>query len=155
KNGFQAGNDVDLDPLFAARQANAAAGIGGDSAEPFLTYTLIGKANNSRPYYPGDKNNWAPRVGFVYAPSFSGGFMRKIFGDRQTSIRGGAAIVYERVGGALTFIQDQVSYLFDNTANTSFEDLATDPRFTGITNLPVNNTAPVITNPNTPFVDGG
>ena len=161
KNGFQAGNDVDLNPLFAVRQANAAAGIAGDSAEPFLTYTLIGKGNNARPYYKGDWNNWAPRVGFAYAPSFSGGFMKKLFGDRQTSIRGGAAIVYDRVGGALTFIQDQVSYLFDNTANTSFGgidpgiSLLTDPRFAGLTNLPVSNTAPVISNPNTPFVDGG
>ncbi|MEO8649551.1 MAG: TonB-dependent receptor, partial [Acidobacteriota bacterium] len=161
KNGFQAGNDVDLDQLFATRVANGAAGIGGDAAEPFLTYSLIGKGNDARPYYKGDKNNLAPRVGFAYSPSFSDGFMKSVFGDRKTSIRGGAAIVYERVGGALTFIQDQLSYLFDNSANTSFggidarSSLIDDPRFTGLTSLPVNNVAPVITNPNTPFVDGG
>lgn len=155
KNGFQAGNDVDLDQLFAIRVANGAAGIGGDAAEPFLTYSLIGKGNNGRPYYKGDKNNFAPRVGFAYAPSFTSGFLKNVFGDRKTSLRGGAAIVYERVGGALTFVQDQLSYLFDNTANTSFDDLATDPRFSGLTSLPVSNTAPTISNPNTPFVDGG
>ena len=161
KNGFQAGNDVDLNQLFAKRVANAAAGIGGDSAEPFLTYSLIGRGNNGRPYYPGDKNNFAPRIGFNYAPSFSNGLLKNVFGDRKTSFRGGAAIVYDRVGGALTFIQDQLSYLFDNSANSSFgtldatTSLLTDPRFTGLVALPVNNTAPTISNPNTPFVDNG
>jgi len=160
-NGFQAGNDVDIAQLFPLRVRNGAAGIGGDSAEPFLTYSLIGKANNARPYYKGDKNNFAPRVGFAYSPAFSNGFMKSVFGDRKTSIRGGAAIVYERTAGALTFIQDQLSYLFDNSTGTvlgtgdAFTDLQNDPRFTGINSLPISNTAPVITNPNTPFVDGG
>ena len=161
KNGFQAGNDVDLDELFAVRQANAAAGIGGDTAEPFLSYTLIGKGNDARPVYEGDKNNFAPRVGFAYSPSFTEGVMGKVFGDRKTSIRGGWALVYERVGGALTFIQDQLSYLFDNQANTAFGELdpalslAVDPRFLGITTLPFENTPPTVSNPNTPFVADG
>jgi len=160
-NGFQAGNDVDLQQLFDVRRANGLAGIAGDSAEPFLSYTLIGKANDSRPYYAPDKNNWAPRVGFAYAPSFEKGLLGKIFGDRKTSIRGGGAIVYERVGGALTFIADQVSYLFDNAASTSFGAadarvaLLTDPRFTSFSSLPITNTAPVISNPITPFVVNG
>jgi len=161
KNGFQAAGNVDINTLFPLRLQNAAAGIAGDTAEPFMTYSLVGRGNNARPYYKGDKNNFAPRVGFAYAPSFSDGFMKSVFGDRKTSIRGGAAIVYERTAGALTFIQDQLSYLFDNSANTPFgigdagNDLANDPRFTGITSLPFNNTAPIITNPNTPFVDNG
>jgi len=161
RNGFQSGNDVDINELLEARLANAASGTATDTSEPFLTYTLIGKANNARPYYKGDKNNFSPRIGFAYAPSFSDGFMKSVFGDRKTSIRGGFSLVYERVGGGLTFIQDQVSYLFDNSANSTFggvnaqTDLMTDPRFTGITSLPVSNTAPVVTNPLTPFVDGG
>ncbi|HUR99376.1 MAG TPA: TonB-dependent receptor [Pyrinomonadaceae bacterium] len=160
-NGFQTGNDVDFNELFQQRVANAAAGIASDTSEPFLTYTLIGRANNGRPYYKGDKNNFAPRIGFAYSPSFSNGFMKTVFGDRKTSIRGGASIVYERVGGGLTFIQDQGSYLFDNSANSpfgtgdAFADLQNDPRFTGIGSLPVSNTAPIITNPLTPFVDNG
>jgi hypothetical protein len=160
-NGFQAGNDVDINTLFPLRLSNAAAGIAGDSAEPFLTYSLIGKANNARPYYKGDKNNFAPRIGFAWSPSSSNGFLKSVFGDRKTSIRGGAAVVYERTAGALTFIQDQLSYLFDNSNSTvlgtgdPFTDLANDPRFTGITSLPIQNSAPVITNPNTPFVENG
>jgi hypothetical protein len=161
KNGFQSGNDVDFTQLFATRVANATAGIGGDNAEPLLTYSLIGKGNNARPYYKGDKNNFGPRVGFAWAPSFSNGLMKSVFGDRKTSIRGGASIVYERVGGGLTFVQDQLSYLFDNQATTSFggldarQSLLTDPRFTSISSLPVSNTAPTISIPFTPFVEDG
>ncbi len=161
-NGFQAANDVDLDQLFAKRVANAAAGISGDSAEPFLSYDLIGKANNGRPYYETDKNNFAPRFGFAYNPSFNSGFLGKIFGDRKTVIRGGASKVYDRVSGSVTFIADQVSYIFDNSATTSLggrltasADLLNDPRFTGLTTLPLQNVAPIITRPNTPFVDNG
>ena len=36
-----------------------------------------------------DNNNWAPRVGFAWSPSPSGGLARTIFGDTTSSIRGG------------------------------------------------------------------
>src|SRR5688572_799728 len=155
-NGFQAAHDIDWQEIFDLRVANAAAGIGGDDAEPFITYDLIGKANDSRPYYDPDKNNFAPRIGFAWTPSFSDGFGRRIFGDRKTVIRGGASLQYERVGGALTFIQDQVTYLFDNSATTRTPgNLATDVRFGNITTSPITNAPPVITRPFAPFVEDG
>lgn len=160
-NGFQAAQNVDIDELFAKRVANGQAGIGGDSAEPFLVYDLIGKANGGRPLYRPDKNNFSPRIGFAYAPSFDSGIGKFLFGDRKTSIRGGGSILYERTSGALTFIQDQVTYLFDNSASTLFgaptatDALLNDPRFTSINSVPVQNVPPVITRPFTPFVAGG
>jgi hypothetical protein len=161
-NGFQTTHDTDWEELFATRLANGPAGIGGDDAEPFLTYDLAGKANSRPGYYPGDKNNFAPRIGFAWSPSFSNGIGKALFGDRKTSIRGGYSKQFERVGGALTFIQDQVSYLFDNSVTTAFGglgasnvDLALDPRFVAINQLPIANVPPVITRPLTPFVEGG
>jgi hypothetical protein len=155
-NGFQAANNLDWEEIFALRQANAAAGIGGDAAEPFITYDLIGKANGGRPFYEPDWNNFAPRIGFAWTPTFADGFGRRIFGDRKTVIRGGASLQYERVGGALTFIQDQNTYLFDNSATTDTPgDLATDVRFGSINTTPIVNTPPVITRPFTPFVTNG
>lgn len=45
-----------------------------------------------------DKNNWAPRVGFAYAPDFKGGILRTIFGERGTSsIRGNFTVSYSDV----------------------------------------------------------
>ena len=161
KNGFQAGQDVGLNPLFDARAHNNATGTSGETVEPLLAYDLIGKANNARDLYGMDWNNFAPRVGFAYSPTFKSGFLRKLFGDGLTSIRGGGSVVYDRPGGGITFIQDQVSYLFDNSATTQFpassptSALLNNPRFTGITTLPVQNVAPTITRPNTPFVDDG
>ena len=42
-----------------------------------------------------DSNNWAPIIGFAYSPSFEGGFLGKIFGNRLTSIRGGFRKAYD------------------------------------------------------------
>ena len=159
-NGFQACNDVDFRNLFDIRLRNAALGLSGDAAEPILRYDLCGQGNNLRDYYEPDLNNFAPRLSFAWNPSFKDGLFGSLFGDRKTVIRGGGSVVYDRVGGAVTFIQDQVSYLFDNSATLTFSGanaaaaLFNNPRFTGITTLPVANVAPVITRPFTPFVGG-
>ena len=161
KDGFQAAQDVDMRNLFNTRLRNAPAGISGTSAEPLLRYDLVGKGNNARSLYETDLNNFAPRFGFAYSPSFKSGFLGKLFGDGRTSIRGGGSVIYDRPGGAITFIQDQVSYLFDNSATTQFaassptSALLNNPRFASISTLPVNNVAPIITHPSTPFVDAG
>lgn len=158
-NGFQAVSDVSLRNLFAIRQANGAAGVGGFTAEPLLRYDLGGKANHGPDYFQPDLNNWGPRFSLAYNPSFTNGWMSNIFGDRKTVLRLGGAVLYDRVGGAISFIQDQVSYLFDNSATTNFGGanpvtaLANDPRFAALGTLPVNNVAPTITRPFTPFVD--
>lgn len=158
-NGLQAANDVDFAELFKIRLANGAAGISSNTSEPFLSYNLIGEGNNARPLYKTDKNNFAPRAGFSYNPSFENGILKSIFGDRKTVIRGGASILYDRVAGAVTFIQDQVNYIFDNSASQTFGGLdpraalLNDPRFTSITSLPVQNTPPVATVPFTPFIN--
>ncbi|HEY6802199.1 MAG TPA: TonB-dependent receptor [Pyrinomonadaceae bacterium] len=161
KDGFQAGQDIDFKNLLNTRIRNAALGISGIDAEPLLRYDLIGKGNGARSLYETDLNNFAPRFGFAYSPSFKSGFLNKVFGDGLTSIRGGGSVIYDRPGGGITFIQDQVSYLFDNSATTQFaaasptSALLNNPRFTGINTLPVANVAPTITRPFTPFVDAG
>jgi hypothetical protein len=160
-NGFQAANDVDFETLLNRRIQNAANGVSGASAEPFLSYSLNGKANDRPPLYDSDKNNFAPRVGFAYNPSFEGGVLGALFGQRKSSLRGGFSVVYDRVAGAVTFIQDQLSYVFDNSASRTFgsanviPSLLNDPRFVSLTNLGVSNTAPTIANPFVPFVSGG
>lgn len=165
-NGFQACNDVDFRQLFDIRQRNAASGlIGFDAslaAEPLLRYDLCGKANSARAYYEPDLNNFAPRLAFAWNPEYRGGFLGKLLGDRKTVIRGGGSVVYDRTAGTLTFIQDQLSYLFDNSRTTNFglsgdptTALLNDPRFTGITTLPIQNVPPSVTRPVTPFVEGG
>jgi hypothetical protein len=158
-DGFQAGPDTDPRALFDIRVRNAALGISGVDAEPLLRYDLIGQGNNARGLYETDTNNFAPRFGFAYTPNFKSGWLGSLFGDNKTVIRGGGSVVFDRPGGGITFIQDQVSYLFDNSATTQFaapspgSALLNNPRFTGILTLPVANAAPVITRPFVPFAD--
>lgn len=161
RNGFQADNTLDWEAFFAKRVANAAAGIATDSSEEFLVYDLAGKENGKPDFYETTWGNFAPRIGFAYNPSFKGGLLGGLFGDRKTVLHGNFSKVYDRVGGAITFIQNQVDYLFANTGSIVFGDvsandaLLNDPRFTSLPSLPVSVQAPVITRPFTPFVTNG
>jgi hypothetical protein len=72
-------------------------------------------------------------------------------------------MAFDRVGGAITFIQNQVDYLFNNSASRSFgtldptSSLASDPRFSGLNTLPPAAVIPppTITVPFVPFVENG
>jgi hypothetical protein len=163
-NGAMATDTTDWTALLKLRQANAAAGIAGDSAEPFLVYQLAGKPNNGPDLYAPDKNNWAPRVGFAYSPSAKGGVLGTLFGERKSALRGSYGITYDRVTGSILFIQNQLDYLFQNSGATSFgttnprTSLQVDPRFTTVNTIPAAavTTAPAATRPSvTPFVSAG
>jgi len=154
-NGLQSVSDIGFQTYLNDRVTAAAQGIEGDTAIPFLTYDLGGKANKGgRDIYNADPTNFAPRIAFAYNPSFRSGLFGSLFGDRKTVIRGSGAIVHDRVNAnTINFIQDQLSYLFNTTSNTLFNNLATDPRFTALGALPVTNTPQPVTHPLAPFVD--
>ena len=42
-----------------------------------------------------DRNNWAPRLGVAYSPSFANGLLGKVFGDGVTVFRGGYGMAYD------------------------------------------------------------
>jgi outer membrane receptor protein involved in Fe transport len=46
-----------------------------------------------------DFNNWAPRVGIAYSPSFEDGWRRTLLGDRATVIRAGIGMFYGAIIG--------------------------------------------------------
>lgn len=158
-NGLQGSQSISFQEMLDVRVRNAANGLAGNTAEPFLTFDLSGNANNRPNLYESDKNNFAPRIGFAYNPSFETGVLGAFFGQRKTSIRGSASIVYDRVGGAVTFIQDQSNYIFDSNNAVNFGNLdprlalLNDPRFTSLNSLPVTVAPPSVARPNTPFVN--
>jgi Carboxypeptidase regulatory-like domain/TonB dependent receptor len=160
-NGFQSGNNADLQSLLATRMQNAAAGISGNSAEPFITYFPIGKGNNAPGAYAPDRNNFAPRLNIAWNPSSQNGLLGKLLGDRKTVIRAGGSVVYDRVSGGLTNFQDQFNFLYSNAVPTVFglgdpvASLQLDPRFSGTGTLPPQTPAQPITNPITPNVMAG
>ena len=161
--GLQSVPTVDFTKIFPARVQAGAAGVSGSDAVPIVQYVLGGKGNSSAPsIYNPDFRDFSPRFALAYSPAFREGLLGNLLGDRKTSIRLGGTIVYDRVNAnTINFIQDQVSYLFNNSVNTPFgggdpgSTLATDPRFQALGTLPVTNVAPPIKTPFTPFVDSG
>ena len=159
--GLESVPTVDFPAFFNARVQNGLAGISGAGAVPTVQYVLGGAANKGGPsIYNPDYRNFSPRLALAYNPGFRNGLLHSVFGDRKTTIRLGGTIDYDRVNAnTINFIQDQVSYLFNNSVNTLFgggnpsQTLATDPRFTAIGTLPVTNTAPPINTPFSPFID--
>ena len=156
-NGLESVSNIDFRTYLNDRLAAAAQGSEGDTAIPFLTYDLGGKANpGGRSIYEGDKTNFSPRISFAYNPEFRSGFLKDVFGERKTVIRAGGTILYDRVNAnTINFIQDQLSYLFNTSSATVFNDFQTDPRFTALGTLPVTNTPQPVSHPLAPFVANG
>jgi Carboxypeptidase regulatory-like domain len=159
-NGFETVPNIGPAALFSARVLAGEQGNSSNNAVPFLSYGLGGKANGTPGYFQPTLDNFGPRLGIAWSPSFTNGFLHTMFGDRKTSVRLGGARVFDRVASTVTFIADQVGFLFDNNAATLFGNsadpsgsLKNDPRFTSLSAPPIAITPPIQTNPTTPFVD--
>jgi hypothetical protein len=144
-NGFEAVPNLTPFDIFGPRLQQAAQGISGPNAIPFITYGLGGSANNGPGYYHPDHKNFAPRLALAYSPSSSGGFLGKLFGNRQTSIRAGFGIDYDNNLIGQGFELDETSFLFSNTVPVNNGNLATDPRFTCTAPCPASSVSPGLT----------
>jgi hypothetical protein len=101
-----------------------------------LSFRLGGKANNAPGFYPWDWNNWSPRISAAWTPQGLGW----LSGNGDLVIRGGYALVYDRVGNALaTTFDEQGSFGMSTNLDATFGgcDTGWDPtspdcaRFTG------------------------
>jgi hypothetical protein len=128
-NGYEAIQNQTPQSIFSARLANSDAGISGFDAAPLVTYRLGGSANNAPGYYKPSYNNFGPRIGLAYSPSSDTGWLAKLFGNRQTSIRAGFGMDYDNNLIGQGFELDETSFLFSNSQVQNFGDVATDPRF--------------------------
>jgi hypothetical protein len=134
KNGFEVKTGIPLSDFFELRRQGAAA---GQPVNTPLTLELSGPANNASPLYNYDKNNFQPRVGVAWSPSFKNGFLGKLFGKNHESvIRGGFSIANDYYGQQLA-----VTFDLNNTLGfSSSQDIAANtfnvttrpaPLFTG------------------------
>ena len=134
KNGFETKPNIPLSDYFQ-RRIDASA-KGQNYFEPLLM-DLSGAANGKSSMYPWDKNNFQPRVGIAWSPSFKSGFMHSILGDTGKSvIRGGFAMTNDFLGQQLATRFDQLNSLgFLSTINSPFSFCNTTshpcPLFTG------------------------
>jgi len=158
-NGLQASFvNTDLSQILAARLQNGLNGISGPNATPQLTYQLSGQANHGAPpLYDPEKHDFSPRLSAAWNPSFRGGILGSILGDRKTVLRAQASLIYdETVINAITNLEDQSNYVYGNTVAAQFggggaiASLQSDPRFTSASQLPFPVPAPPFTTPVTP-----
>ncbi|HEX9201204.1 MAG TPA: TonB-dependent receptor [Acidobacteriaceae bacterium] len=147
--GAESAPSVGFDEYIAARVKQSAAGISGATSVPLLSYNLVGRVNNAPDYYNSNPKDFAPRIGFAYNPS------------PKTVFNGSADLVYDRtVANAVNFLQNQSTFLFQNTAALSYGSsadpsgsLKNDPRVSDFSNLPAPPIVPSPTRPFTPFVN--
>jgi carboxypeptidase family protein/TonB-dependent receptor-like protein len=74
-NGFESVPTTNIDQVFNARVAAAAAGTSGNGAAPLVSYDLGGAANNAPGYYKPEYRDFGPRLGIAYSPSFTNGLL--------------------------------------------------------------------------------
>lgn len=84
-----------------------------------------------------DRNNFAPRLGFAYALNdesfFNRGFLKRLIGDNQTVIRGGAGMFYGAIIGDTALQQlsatgyEGTNAYFDNPGGTLANPFGADP----------------------------
>ena len=163
-NGFESVPTTNIDQVFNARVAAAAAGMSGNDAAPLVSYNLGGAANNAPGYYKPEYHDFGPRLGIAYSPSFTDGLLGAVFGNRKTTVRAGGGIYYDRVLSTLSFELDQQTFLFDSNPTLFYGDpaggsdpttnLLLSPRFTALGATPPAPTPPAVTpRPITPNVD--
>jgi Carboxypeptidase regulatory-like domain len=153
--GLETTINTNFNSYFGARINQSKAGQTGATAVPLISYILGGKANNGPPLYQPENHLFAPRLGFAFNPSW----------DQKTVFNGSIGIVYDRtIINAVQFIQDQDSYLFQQTLPTSlgisgdpYNSIKTGPRLdskNGISNVSI--TPPATPKPPyQPFVQDG
>jgi hypothetical protein len=157
RNGFELVPTVNINDVFLARQAGAAAG------KPFndpISFDLGGPANNKPGFYNIDKNNFAPLVSVAWSPDFGDSFFGRAFGRNGRSVlRGGFRMLYDRLGSQLAVSSEsENSFGFSssatngsNSTNTTNHlgplvsltpDVRVFPRITAPTNLTFPLTLP-------------
>jgi Carboxypeptidase regulatory-like domain len=150
-HGLESVQSTDFQDYLDARVAQSAASISGNLAVPLISYSLGGKANHAPGYFAPQRKNFGPRIGFAYSP------------ESKTVINGGVGVLYDQtVVNAVQYQQSQYSYLFQLSSAEFFgvpngsaaQELASDPRFTGLTTVPAPPAPTPVTEPFYPYVVG-
>ena len=150
-HGLESIQNFNFNTYFGDRVAQSAASLSGNTAVPFIAYSLGGKANHAPGYFSPTYNNFGPRLALAYSI------------NPKTVINAGAAVLFDQtVINAVQYQQSQYDYLFQAGVTEKFgvpndptTSLTNDVRFTGLNTPPAPPAAPTITKPFLPYVVGG
>ncbi|MGB6876659.1 MAG: carboxypeptidase-like regulatory domain-containing protein [Candidatus Acidiferrales bacterium] len=108
-------NDVTGQPLTAPTYLSdkMTAALQGQIYNPTTDYVPVNTAGS--PVFNTDYGDLAPRVSIAWNPSFGGGAMGDIFGDRKTVIRAGYSLVYDRESTIETVVIPMLGVGFGQT----------------------------------------
>ncbi len=109
------GNIVAADQHVAARKAAA---LKGEIYNPNFAFLPLGSAKG-QPVFNIDWGNWAPRVAAAWNPSWKGGWLGRLLGDRRTVVRGGYALVYDRLNTVSSVMVPSLGIGFAQTLNVT------------------------------------
>jgi len=93
----QAGNVISAMDFLAQREKAA---LDGQIYNPIIGFETVRNVGSGLKYpYKTFYGGFSPRVSLAWNPSFTGGILGKVFGDRRTVIRGGYGRIYGRING--------------------------------------------------------
>lgn len=138
-NGQQVGPTIDLQGWFANRAAAAQQGLGN---QPEFSFVPSGQGRGGKPYWPMNKDNFAPRFSLAYSPGFQDGLLQNLFGGpNKTSIRAGIGMYYDHFGeGIVDGFSQFGSFGLTSTQAAPSNILTPDdaPRYLSRTTVPIN-----------------
>ena len=142
-NGQQVAPTIDLHQWFENRAIAAKQGLGN---QPEFSFAPSGQGRGGKPYWPINKDNFAPRLSVAFSPGFNDGLLKAIFGGPgKSSIRAGIGMYYDHFGeGIVDGFSQFGSFGLTSTQAAPSNILTPDnaPRYTSRTTVPVNVLAP-------------
>jgi len=123
------GNEVISNPpLSDFFQERGIAMNAGQTYAPTIRFALGGPANGQPGFWDWDYKDIAPRFAFAWAPGFSDGPLRSLFGSSgKTSIRGGYGMYYDHFG-------EGVVNTFDRQGSLGLTTFLENPSYVTTTN---------------------
>jgi len=91
------------------------AALRGEIYNPAIGFHPISTSGGE--LFKTDWNNFSPRVAAAWNPSLKGGVLAKLLGDRKTVLRGGFAILYDRINTSESVILPALGAGFSQTIN--------------------------------------
>jgi hypothetical protein len=156
-NGQQVAPTINLSQWFEERAIAARQGLGNPT---LVSFAPSGQARGGQPYWPMNKDNFAPRVALAYSPGFANGLLGALFGGPgKSSIRAGFGMYYDHFGqGIVDGFSQFGSFGLTSTQAAPSNIFTPDdaPRYTGRTVVPIGVLSPpsaTVSYPATPSPD--
>lgn len=102
-----------IDPKDYMRQKRQAA-ENGDIFNPDIAYVTV--TASGKDVFKINRKNFSPRFSLAWQPSFSeSGFLKRVFGERRTVIRGGYGLLYDRLNTVSSVVVPMLGVGFAQT----------------------------------------